>query len=265
MQKTCLINFTNTTNNSIAEVEEKILESIKEDLTNGYNVSNIDAGNDAYIYGIKSNFTISNTYNQKHPRNSNLSTIDFTTCETNLKLHYNISLNKSLYILKVDVEQKGMKISKTVYEVYYPINNTNLIKLDLSICKNDKIDLYYPLDINYNENMDKFDLKSNYYNDFCYPTTSEKGTDISLKDRKNEFFDNNLTLCPEDCILSNYNKTINKSKCNCDIIIDIPLFFSEIKINKSKLYDSFDIENIKNILNYKLLKCYKVLLKKKVY
>lgn len=55
-------------------------------------------------------------------------------------------------------------------------------------------------------------------------------------------FVNNLILCPEDCILSNYNKTINKPKCNCDIVIDIPLFFSEIKINKSKLYDSFDIE-----------------------
>ena len=37
--------------------------------------------------------------------------------------------------------------------------------------------------------------KSDYYNDICSSTTSECGTDISLKDRKNEFINNIMSLC----------------------------------------------------------------------
>ena len=151
-----------------------------------------------------------------------------------------------------------MKISKTVYEVYFPYNNTNLIMLDLSICQNDAIVIYQPVIINDNENLDKYDLNSDYYKDLCYSTTSDYGTDINLKDRTNNFFDNNLTLCAEDCTLIEYNKTTNKSKCSCNIMFSIP-FFEDIIINKTKLYDSFKIKNIKNVFNYRIMKCYKKL------
>ena len=39
----------------------------------------------------------------------------------------------------------------------------------------------------------------------CSTTTSESGTDISLKDRKNEFINNNMSLCEENCDLIEYN------------------------------------------------------------
>ena len=37
------------------------------------------------------------------------------------------------------------------------------------------------------ENIDKYNRSSGYYNDICYTTTSEDGTDITLKDRRTNF------------------------------------------------------------------------------
>ena len=46
-----------------------------------------------------------------------------------------------------------------------------------------------------NGNVDELNSGSGYYNDICYTTTSEDGTDISLKDRKKDFIDKNKTVC----------------------------------------------------------------------
>ena len=36
-------------------------------------------------------------------------------------------------------------------------------------------------------------------------TTLENGTDIPLKDRRNEFIIQNRTVCQDDCFFSDYN------------------------------------------------------------
>ena len=107
-----------------------------------------------------------------------------------------------------------MKIPKTEYEIYYPFNN-NLTKLDLIYCKDTKIEI--SISVKINDSIDKYNSSSNYYNDICYKTTSESGTDISLKDRRNEFVDNNMSLCEENCELIDYNYTNHKAKCSCDV------------------------------------------------
>ena len=45
--------------------------------------------------------------------------------------------------------------------------------------------LSYPVDIS--ENEDIYNPGGDYYNNICYPTTSNRGTDIILRDRQNEF------------------------------------------------------------------------------
>ena len=187
------------------------------------------------------------------------STINLGNCETKLKNHYNISLEETLYILKIEFNISGMKIPKIEYEVFYPFNKTEFKKLNLSICKNEKIIISIPVEIN--DIIDKYNPKSDYYNDICYTTTSEFGTDISLPDRKEEFINKNMTLCDDDCTFVKYDYTKNKSICSCEVKIKVPVLMSEIKIDKKKLYDSFtDITNIANIL---ILKCYKLLFSKK--
>ena len=44
-----------------------------------------------------------------------------------------------------------------------------------------------PINIDEKENIDKYNSSSGYYNDMCYITSSYYGTDISLKDRRNDF------------------------------------------------------------------------------
>ena len=84
-----------------------------------------------------------------------------------------------------------MKIPKIEYEIYYPLyNNGNLTKLNLSSCINIGVELSIKVKIN--DTLDKYNASSDYYNNICYKYTSEFGTDISLKDRRNEFVDNNM-------------------------------------------------------------------------
>ena len=137
-------------------------------------------------------------------------TIDLGIAENILKEAYYIPYNDSIYILIIDVNQEGMKIPKVEYAVFYLDDENNLKQLHLSICKNVKIEVSIPVEIN--DIIDKYNSSSGYYNDLCYTLTSQYGTDICLKDRKNEFIDNNLTLCEENCELISYDYYYKRGK-----------------------------------------------------
>ena len=143
-----------------------------------------------------------------------------------------------------------MKIPKIEYEIYYPLYNNNLTKLNLSSCKDTKVEISIAVKID--NDLDKYNSSSNYYNDICYKTTSESGTDIILIDRKKEFVDNNMTLCEENCELIEYNYTKEKAKCSCGVKLSIPENY-DIKFNKDEFFKNFI--DIKNIMNLNILKC----------
>ena len=252
----CKINYISQDENN-KESEEKAVENIKEQLTKDFNTSDVDYGKDIVIKQQYSTITITTTENQKKEKSSNSTTIDLGECENIIKDEYNISKNKSLYILKIDVKQKGLKIPKIVYEVYYPLFGDNLIKLNLTVCKNSKIVISIPVALT--EDIDIINPKSDFYNDICYTYTSEDGTDISLLDRKKNFVDNNLTICEEDCDFNEYNYTTGKVTCSCDANINPTTKIGDISFDKNKLFNSFI--NFKNIMNIDVLKCYKLIFK----
>jgi len=114
------------------------------------------------------------------------------------------------------------------------------------------------ISVKINGSIDKYNSNSDYYNNICYKTTSESGTDISLKDRRNEYVYNNMSLCEENCNLIEYIKQKEKVKCSCNMKLNIPPDY-DIKFNKKEFFKSFI--NIKNILNLNVMKCYKTVLK----
>ena len=124
---------------------------------------------------------------------------------------------------------------------------------------NIKIDISVPVQIN-EKNIDIYNSNSGYYNDVCYLTPSDRDTDITLKDRRKEFIENNLTVCQENCFFSEYDYNIKKVKCSCDVK-ESSNKFEEIKIDITKLYKNFI--DIKIIANINLLICYQVLFSKK--
>ena len=222
-------------------------------LINEINGTKLEKGIDEEIEEKNIIITLTTTSNQKNNENINKTTINLGECEYKLKWYYNISLNDSLYIVKFDVKIEGMKIPKIEYEVYYHFNSTSeLTKLNLSICKDTKIELSIPVIIN--ESLDKYNISSNYYNDICTITTSNNGTDITLSDRKNEFINNNMSLCEENCKLIEYNYAIKKAKCSCNVKINPPSI-DKIKFDKELLKKSFI--DINNMINFKIMKCYK--------
>ena len=185
-----------------------------------------------------------------------MTNIDLGDCENSLRQNYNLSNNETLYIKMLEVKQKGMRIPKIEYDIYTKYGG-NLTKLNISFCQNDEISLLIPIN-NIDNNLDKLNKNSGYYNDFCYTATTESGTDITLKDRKNEF--PSIAVCQDDCDFVDFNNTLKKAKCSCKAK-ESSSSFANMKINKNKLLDNF--KNLKNIANLNLLKCVHVLFTKK--
>ena len=149
-----------------------------------------------------------------------------------------------------------MKIPIIEYNIYYPLYSKEMIQLDISKWENEYIEISIPVDIE-NNNIDKYNKSSPYYNDICSITDSDNGVDLILSDRKKKFQDNNMTLCEEDCDLIEYNYITKKATCKCNIKIKMPII-DEIKLDKNKLLKSFS--DIHTIFNIKILKCGKNLL-----
>ena len=241
---------------TIKEIEILTLEEIVNFLIKIFNKTEIDSGKDTKNFQGNIYYTITSTENQKKNEYKNVTTIDLGYCEFLLKKEYNISEGESLYIIKFDIFEEGFLIPKIEYEVFYPLIDRGITKLNMSICEKTKIDISIPVEIN--DDIDKYNKSSHYYNNICSKATSKKRTDITLDDRRKEFVENNMTLCEEDCELVSYNFTSKKSKCSCNVKVKLPLL-NEIKINKTKLYESFT--NIINISNIEVIKCYKIVFK----
>ena len=245
----CKLNYKN--NSNYKNYEEELLNNFRNMITGVLNASTFNNNEELYLKEKDVTYSFASSKDNDIKENDNRTIINLGLCEDKLKDIYNISKNNSLYILKLDIFFEGMKIPKLEYEVYYPLNNTNFVLLDLSLCEDIKIEKTYPLKIE-EDKIDQYDSKSEYYNDICYPAASESGTDISLLDRREEFIDNNMTVCEEECDLKTYDEKAEKVTCSCQVKIKIGSF-SEIKFDKLKLYRKFT--NLNYISNINVMKC----------
>ena len=185
----------------------------------------------------------------------NLSSINLGECEEQLRKNFNYDNNITLLLLKLDIIENGFLIPIIEYEAY---NSSTKEQIELNICKNIKINLNIPVIIDEN-NIFQYNSSNNYYNDICYSYT-KNNADIILKDRRDEYINNNLSLCEKDCEFTNYDYKTKKVLCQCFTKIKIPLL-SEIVINKDRLLRNFI--DIKSILNIDVLKCFKEAFDKK--
>ena len=246
--------------NTIIQIENRteVIKNIISNLINEINLTETNSGNDKKIVEKDKVIIFTSTENQKNNNEeNNYITMDLGPCENILKNHYHIPMNASLFILQIISEEEGMKIPKLEYEVYYPLNNSkDLTKLNLTLCQGTKVEI--SISVNINGSLDLYNPKSEYYNEICVISTSESGTDIPLKDRRNEFIKNNLSLCEENCELVEYNKENKKVKCSCDMKSSISSNF-DLSFDKDEFLKSFT--DVKNIINLNIMKCFKEVLK----
>ena len=130
----CIFNF--KSNNKSNSNEDILIKNLEKYFTSeDYNTSKIEQGEEEIYQEDSFTITFTSSENQKNIINNNMTNIDLGQCEIELRKFYNLSDDKILFMRKIDIYMPGMKIPKVIFDVYFKLNDTNLIKLDLSICQ----------------------------------------------------------------------------------------------------------------------------------
>ena len=236
------------------EVQKYFQKSLSEE----FDTTDIDKGIDCVYSKGRATFTITTPSNQRNNKNNNGTIIYLGKCEEKLREEYKVPKEKNLYIFKIDYYLEDLLGPKVEYEVYYPDTKNQLKLANLSLCDEVKIEVSIPIDIPLSE-LDKYNASSAFYNDLCYPITTEFNTDLSLKDRREEFIKNNISICEEDCQFAEYDKISRRAICSCFTKIQLPVV-DEIRVDKKKFWHNF--YDINNIANIKMVKCLHLLFNK---
>ena len=131
-----------------------------------------------------------------------------------------------------------------------PISSTTL---NLSYCDTNKATVSIPAVID-KEKEDIFDPGSGYYNDDCYTYTTENGTDITKKDRQDEYVNNNLSLCDNNCKYERYDDINQRSICTCNIQ-NKPESTSEFMNGKVQKPEEFTSDEESSSITTRTIKC----------
>jgi len=249
--------------NNLTNIDDILLELIREKINDGtIDTSLIDSGNYFLMESKNTKFLISKSDSQ----NEDISTsIDLCECENKLKNNITSSSsssqdNNNLYLFSVEINDPHMSAPVTGFEVYYKTEDNKLQNIDLEICKDMKVEKSVSIVIP-EENIDKYNSSSGYYNDICYTSTTDKGTDITLKDRRDEYINNNMAVCEDNCEFVAYDTTKGKATCSCSILVQLR-HISNFKLDKDKFKSKFT--DIKNIANVEIMKCYHLLFSNKI-
>ena len=139
-------NKTEKTKDEEIKYYDNILKIIENEFTSeNYDTFNLEHGQDDIIKTEKIITTLTTSENQKNNKNNNMTRIDLGECETLLRNFYNISINETLYIKKIDIIMEGMKALKVEYDIYAKLFGKNLIKLNLTVCGQSKILVSIPI------------------------------------------------------------------------------------------------------------------------
>ena len=177
----------------------------------------------------------------------NYSSINLGDCEQLIRSQYNIKNNEEIILYEVEHYIERFNIPIIEYALFIEDGKK---QINLSICDNMNVLIYIPVSINEND-LDKYNPSSEYYNNDCNKQSNEEGLDMTLYDRKNQYNNNNYSLCEKDCIFISYNNETKKVECDCNIKNNMSYYNSNISLEEmlSK------IENEKSSSNLKVIKC----------
>ena len=149
---------------------------------------------------------------------SGISVIDISNCYDYLLEYYQIKENMDIIMIKVDLNISNSSVNDVEYFLYDFYGN----ELDISVCEKEmtiKVPILYPNILNLNQSsidgINIFNSKDPFFNDICYIYKSKDGTDITLKDRRIDFYISK-SLCNEDCSISKVNVEELYVECSCE-------------------------------------------------
>ena len=180
--------------------------------------------------------------------------VNFSECEDILRSELNISNLRILTFFQMEIQSSDEKFltNKLEYQVY----DDNKKSLDLSLCSNANINIFYAvkdklLNISSissfkDSGIDILNINDSFFNDIC-KSYSNSNNDIILSDRIKDIYQN-YSLCNDGCEYNGFdieNKTIS---CLCKVKSNMSINDTYLNIKK---FDEINIDS-----NYGIIKCY---------
>ena len=250
--------------NSIEIFNDKCIFKYIKYISNGFILTDRIPNITIYSYEINSDI------NELKNKNSNLTYVYFTEyIINNLISLYNLEDNERIYILLIDYPSNDSNTATSDYDYKLILENGT----ELNISKINEvfyIDISVPIrDFNLSkfeyvflfseQGYDIYNKSSDFYKDVCTPAYIGKN-DITLKDRKNDIYPNNVTLCKRSCNYMGVDIEHKSIICQCKLnnINNFIYSYDDNDLLIEEDNDNFLSYFLDNI-NYKIFKCYKLL------
>ena len=187
--------------------------------------------------------------------NFNSTHVDFSTCEKLLRSTYHIDEPRIITFLQLEIMNKNDK--SLVNQVEYQAYDDNKTLLNLSICNNEDIQVYYSIKQNssfdlsslslFNDlDIDILNIKDKFFTDICFPF-SDNDNDIVLSDRIIDFYQN-YSLCDDGCTYNKFDIQLMIINCNCSVKTNISIVEPMAKLEQ--------LGEIEKSLAFEIIKCY---------
>ena len=136
-----------------------------------------------------------------------------------------MSSNETITFLQLEINNKNNK--SLINNIGYQAYDDNKKILDLSLCKDTNIKIFYliksntSIDISFlssflDLNIDLFNINDSFFNDICVPYSDSKDDDVILEDRVKDFYQN-YSLCDEGCIYNGNDLEQMIIICDCKV------------------------------------------------
>ena len=192
-----------------------------------------------------------------YPTNStdltSMTHVNFSECENKLRKHYKIPDSDIMTFLQIEIENEDTK--SLINQVEYQAYDGNKTLLDLSICDDVNIKIFYNIknnsliDLNSANSfkdlgVDIFNINDSFFNDICEPY-SDSNNDLILEDRIKDIYQN-YSLCEEGCTYKGIDLENMTLSCECNVKENVSTVLSPIKLE--------EVEG--SSTNFDLVKCY---------
>ena len=152
-----------------------------------------------------------------------LTTLELAGCPEKLRDYYGIADDVSLTTLQMAIERPG----QTDQISYAFFNSETGERLDLSLCEGEKINVTVKISTTEGVNItqaeefaamgiDVYNSSDPFFNDVCIPYTSESGKDVTLEERRKNYYQN-VSFCEEGCNFTGVNLREEAASCECEV------------------------------------------------
>ena len=243
------------------KINEESIKMKKEDLVS--NISNIlndkEIGETYKMKGDDFTLIIKPTNTTNDPSSTH---VDFSQCELILRNYYNISNTSIITLLQLELNNNNSK--SLTNQVEYSVYDQNFTKLNLSLCNDTNIQIFYAIKDNFlidteaisslkNLGINVFDINDKFFWDICQPY-SDTNNDLILEDRIKDIYQN-YSLCENGCTYNDIDLNNMVVSCECKIKDNITTVISDINYNQL---------NIESSSNFDIIKCYEIIFSFKI-